>query len=284
MKSVASSSKPALLAVLDQESALSAKEIWPTVWPWSEPRKHLKDVEDHARALVSQGRVVHLVFVDPVEYVEWCRRGRHTVDSAESLAMYSQALAANGGAVAYQPNVPLWSIGFVAIAYRSEVGQRAVGRHSVPVQEQIIRPLVHWCSNNVGLWVVVAIAARQDGCGEVELWQHVGDSLIKPIGLDEVDVHICAAVLGARYAVNNAGMGPMTSAFGPYDTVEATMLLAEAGAGLFGIEHVGPTGQGSFRAWRMGSSGVATVPAIELARRLGEVRNLELASGWPLAA
>lgn len=284
MKGTANYDKPALFAVLDQESALSAKEIWPTTWPWDEPGKHLKDIEGSARELVDQGRAVHVVFVDPAEYVEWCRRGRRTVDSVESLAMYSKALAANGGAVAYQPEVPLWSIGFAAIAYRSEVGKRAIGQHSAPVQEQIVRPLGEWCSNNVGLWGIVAMAARQDGCSDDELWQHVVKSLTKPLGLDEVDVHICPAALGARYAVHNEGQGPMTSAFGPYDTVEATVLLAEVGTGLFGVDHVGPTGQRSFRAWRVGPSGVAPVPVTELAEWLGEVRNLGLASGWPLAA
>jgi len=78
-----------VLSVLDQEAFAAARDTWPKSWTWNNADIYLEHIQQLAEGIDSQGGRPYYAFIEPAEYVQWCRQTGHQIDSSETRALYA---------------------------------------------------------------------------------------------------------------------------------------------------------------------------------------------------
>jgi hypothetical protein len=264
--------------VLDHETCVNAREIWPTSWDFDDPDEYLQSIEGLAGELARKGAVPYYVFIDPDEYVEWCRSTGHPVGSSSTRSLYAGAHLREGDAVPYSPGQPLWPMGVVSMVLRSELGDQVPLRTSeTSALDELIDRYTDFLVATPGTYRSVVTASRFADHDEAELWGHFRAAVLAQATLTH-----CAEYLSVQERIENDGGKVLVPRHGAYNPTEALLSLAAAGHGIFGIEHRNGNDEMTFRAWSISRRGGAEpVGPSELGERLGTPGAPSLRSGWP---
>jgi len=263
--------------VLDHETCVNAREIWPTSWGFDDPDEYLRGVERLVGELAKKGTAPYYVFIDPDEYVEWCRSTDYPVDSSTTRSLYAGALLREGDAIPYSPSQPLWPLSVASMVLRSELGDQVSFRTSEnPALYELIDRYTDFLVATPGTSRSVVTASRFADHDGAELWGHFRAAVLSQVTLTH-----CAEYLSVQERIENNDGGVLVPDHGHYNPTEALLSLAGVGHGIFGIEHRDGD-EMTFRAWSISRKGGAEpVEPTELGGRLGTPGAPSLRSGWP---
>lgn len=232
------------VAVVDHETCVRGKDTWPTSWTWTDPDTYLTQVEELAAGLADQGAAPVYCFIDPAEYVEWCRETGHEVDSSDTRAIYAGQLAQSGEGIPYDPAQPLWPIGVTSMVVRSEV--EVDGSTSGPVLE-FIRMFIDLVVQHPGTWRTIVTASRFHDHDQTEMWAHF-QAAVDSRG----KITFCGEYLSAQETIRHHNRRLHIPDHGDPHPMEVLLRLAAGGHGIAGIEHRDGDAF-TFRAWNVTS-------------------------------
>ncbi|MHB1762660.1 MAG: hypothetical protein ACYCS4_07975 [Acidimicrobiales bacterium] len=251
-----------------------AKELFPSSFDWDDPDEYLLVVESGAREIAERGGTPYYVFVDPIEYVEWCREVGAVVDSQQSRAGFAAAVLGEGDAIPYDPDQPLWPMGITSMVLRSELGSELAFDDAGSQTEAFIDRYTDILVTTPGRWRSIVTASRYRVHDETELWQHFASAV-----RSQTVLTFCDDYVSVTNEITNRDKHIRLPHYGDHNPLEAALALAELGHGVIGVEHRhGP--DFSFRAFEVTPTGYRPVPPDVLGRRLGTPGAPSLRCGW----
>jgi hypothetical protein len=260
------------IAVLDQECCGEASDLFPTSFDWRDPDEYLAQQEAFAREITESGGEAFYAFIEPADYVEWCREQGRDVDSQASRAAFAGVILGEGDAIPYSPDQPLWPIGVTSMVLRSELGAELdePGDHV----EAFLERFADLVLSQEGRYRSVVTASRYRVHDEAELWQHFAAAITS-----QTTLTFCDEYLSLTDRIEHRGDTVHSTDHGDHNPFEAVLSLAAVGHGVVGLEHRNGE-EFSFRAFEVTHSGAVPVPADVLGRRLGTPDAPSLRSGW----
>lgn len=262
------------VAVLDQEAFTMTGELFPTSFKWQDPDAYLQDLEQLAETIAGGGGEAFYAFIDPYEYVEWCRQRDLPVDSQHSRAAHAQELLTQGEAVPYSPDQPLWPIGVTAIVLRSQLASCLSVADTKPHLQELLHDYSSYITARPGRYRCIVTASRYVAHNETELWQHFA-AAVKGLAT----LTFCDDYISVNTSIENRDGIVYVQNYGTHDPFETVTNLAGVGHGIIGIES--RHGQDlNFRAFEITGDGYHPMPVDTLGRRLGAPGAPSLRHGW----
>ena len=263
------------VAVLDQETCAGAADIWPMSFEFDNPDIYLTHVEDMTREIADSGGYPFYVFIDPAEYVEWCRSEGQPVDSAHSRVEYASTVVEEGGGIPYDPDQPLWPLGIANMVFNSDLGSD-IPEAGLKLPGKIAEHFTNWVVAVPGTYRAVVTASRYAEHNEDELWRHFRSAIMDNVGLTHCDDYLSVQTVTVHR--DNEMRVPN---YGRFDPVEQLLHMSIVGHGIFGVEHRAGRDM-TFRAWNVNKHGrLESVDTEVLGRYLGTPGAPSLRSGWP---
>jgi hypothetical protein len=266
-----------VLSVLDQEAFAAARDTWPKSWTWNNADIYLEHIQQLAEGIDSQGGRPYYAFIEPAEYVQWCRQTGHQIDSSETRALYAHQVL--GEAIPYAPDLSLWALGVVNIAERSErmkdISDSDLEAASAGVAGIIDDPLIAWIISTPGQYKQVVTAGRFVDHDEMEMWGHFHTALSS-----EATLTFCDEYLSINRLIKSETSSVAIPECGLIDPFEVVLCLGVNGHGLYGVVHRA-NGTSTLRVWELAGGAVTAVPVQELQTQLGATDPDWLRYGWP---
>ncbi|MHB8318060.1 MAG: hypothetical protein ACYDEP_02340 [Acidimicrobiales bacterium] len=259
---------------MDQEVCSLAGDLFPTSFDWTNADVYLQHQEDFAREVTKSGGTVSYVFIDPLEYVDWCREVNVPVDSQASRAAFAGVMSADGDAIPYSPEQPLWPMGVTAMVIRSELGGLLSPDPMDSQQSHFIDQYTDLIVAVNGRYRSIVTASRYAVHDEDELWQHFAAAVTS-----QTTLTFCDDYLSVMDHVENRNEKLTLSNYGNHNPWEAVLSLARVGHGIVGIEHR-HNADFTFRAFDITPAGITPVDVETLGRRLRTPGAPSLRSGW----
>ncbi len=268
-----STATPFRIAVVDQEAFGEIKQVCPKSFDWDNPDQYLLFVEETAREAKQQGLQPLYVFIEPSEYVDWCRAQNLPVDSSSSRAAFVGTIDGDG-VIPYDSKQPLWGLAVVYIVLRSELGEAAPLERFTKIRREFFERYVEACVNTLGRWRCVVTASRFAEHNDDDLWLHFADALSSTTTMTH-----CADYLSVVDEIVSKSNRIEVPDHGWFDPIEMVMALAEAGHGLVGVEHRHGK-EVSFRAFHIAQGRYDAVPVDEIRARLDVPNDMVVYEGW----
>ena len=176
--------------------------------------------------------------------------------------------------IPFDPDQPLWPMGVVSLALRSELGLDLDPTEVDPHFVAFIDHYGDFVLEHQGQHRCIATASRLYDHREIELWQHFRDPVTSKTTLT-----FCDGYLSITTSVKNRGKQLYVPNWGNHDPIEVVLPLASVGHGMVGVEHRNGA-DFTFRAFEITPEGYEPVPVDQLGRRLGTPDAPSLRYGW----
>jgi len=250
------------VAVLDHEVFELAPELFPTTFDWEDPEDYLAFMEEQIEAIAESGDMPWIVFIDPVDYLEWCEDENIPVDSSQSRAGYAAAVFAEGYAMPYESTDRLWSLSVLSMAVSSDVWEDTED-DEFSFFDDWIDQYTDFVLTAEGRYRTIATASRLRVRDDTVLWQHFRDAVKSQVRLTYCPDYLSVVDIW-RHEHNTL----FVDDYGNVDPIVTILQLSMYGHGIVGIEHRDGDAF-TFRAFEFDRNGWRAIPTSVLGNRLG---------------